>query len=163
MTRTRIAIAAAAALGLGILLAVLLWPSPPAPPRARQYTAQQACLLTDQHGVNGPEAAEAWAALQQASTATSAKVTSLPVVGEPTLGNALPYATTLVARHCTVVVAATTIEAQAIAQIAPAYPKTRFLVVGTGNPTANLTVLAPSSDARTHLADTLTATLKSLN
>ena len=45
-----------------------------APPRARQYLAFNACLLTGSRGLAGPQAAQAWAGMQDASLATRAKV-----------------------------------------------------------------------------------------
>jgi len=43
-------------------------------PRARQYLAFTACLLTGSRGLAGAKGAEAWAGMQAASLATRAKV-----------------------------------------------------------------------------------------
>jgi hypothetical protein len=99
------------------------------PPRARVYTARQACLLTGARGVADPAAAPVWAGMRDASAATHAEVTYLAVPGEQTPANAAPYLATLAARPCTVVLAAGTAAAGAVPATGPKFPHTRFLVV----------------------------------
>ncbi|MFE6055315.1 BMP family ABC transporter substrate-binding protein [Kitasatospora sp. NPDC056446] len=155
--------AAAAALGGACLVGIVgtaVWPAQddgdPPPARARQYAASQACLLTGQQGVAEPEAAEVWGAMQDSSSATAGKVSSLPVIGDQSVGNAVPYANTLVARKCDVVLAAGSVQVQAVTQIAPANPAVRFLVVGEAAAGGNVTVVAPGPQTRAKVADALT-------
>src|SRR5947207_14130382 len=91
---------------LAVVVGWLVWPdSKEPPPRARPYLNYTACLLTDAQGLAGPTASRAWAGLQDASLATHARVQYLPVAGEPTVGNAMPYLASLLQRQCAVVVA----------------------------------------------------------
>ncbi|THA49426.1 BMP family ABC transporter substrate-binding protein [Streptomyces sp. A1136] len=117
------------------------------PSRARQYTAFSACLLSDEHGVTGSQAAPIWAGMEDASLQTHAKVSSLPVFGPATVGNAVPYVNTLVQRHCDVVVAVGDAQTAAVTQVATQAHKVRFVVVGGGRPAGNVTVVADSPDA----------------
>ncbi|MER7753212.1 BMP family ABC transporter substrate-binding protein [Kitasatospora sp. NPDC097643] len=165
MTPRRIG-ALAGAVALVGALGLALWLTPddgpePQPVRARQYAATQACLLTDQQGVAAPGAADVWGAMQDSSAATSAKVSSLPVIGEQSVGNAVPYANTLVARKCDVLLATGTVEVQALTRIAPANPNLRFLLVGEAPAAGNVTVIPPGPQARTKVGEALTAALTS--
>ena len=103
-------------------------------PRARQYLAFTACLLTDARGLNGLPAATAWAGLEDASLATHAKAEYLPVMSGPTAADAAPFLASLAARQCKVVVAAGPAPAAAVAAGARRYPAIRFAVVGAGQP-----------------------------
>ncbi|MEV7770027.1 BMP family ABC transporter substrate-binding protein [Kitasatospora sp. NPDC086791] len=127
------------------------------PARARQYAVTQACLLTDQQGVAAAEAAVVWGAMQDSSAATAAKVSSLPVIGDQSVGNAVPYANTLVARKCDVVLAVGSTQVAAVTQIAPANPAVRFLVVGDTEASGNVTVIAPGAQTRAKVSEALAA------
>jgi hypothetical protein len=124
-------------LGLGVWL---LWPSPP-PPRARPYLDWTACLLTDGQGTGGPQAAAVWAGMQDASSATHARVQYVAVAGGASTGDALPYLAGLLQRQCAVVVAVGDAQVAAVATDAPRYPAVRFVVVGGSASGGNVTVL----------------------
>lgn len=120
----------------------LLWPSSTRdlpPTRARVYQAFDACLLTGARGLADPAAAPVWAGMRDASLSTSAKVSYLAVAGPATVGNALPYAASLLQRHCDVVVAVGPAQVAAIEQDARNYPQQRFVAVGGPAGGANLT------------------------
>lgn len=130
------ALLAAGALTAGVVLSL-------APqPRARQYLAFTACLLTDAHGLTGPQAAPAWAGMQAASLATHAKVEYLPVMSGPTAAAAEPVLASLAVRQCKVIVAAGQAQAAAVAATARRYPAIRFAVIGGPAVGANITQLA---------------------
>jgi hypothetical protein len=133
--------AAAAVAVLGVLVAWLVWPTAPAPPRARPYLEFTACLLTDGQGVAGSVAGPVWAGMQDASLATHAKVQYLAVSGEATVGNALPYLTSLIQRRCGVVLAVGPAQVEAVGQDAPRYPQVGFVVVGASVAGTNVTVV----------------------
>ncbi|MFC4148002.1 hypothetical protein ACFO0M_17230 [Micromonospora mangrovi] len=127
--RWRLFTACAAGLLAAAVLIWLSWPEP-APPRERHYRAFTACLLTDQRGLSGPDAAASWAGMQRASLATSIKVQYLSVVGEQTAENAQGFFNTLGVQHCRLVVA---VGAAPIAALVAGYRRfadSRFLVVG---------------------------------
>ncbi|AZQ70521.1 BMP family ABC transporter substrate-binding protein [Streptomyces luteoverticillatus] len=138
----------------GVIAAVLLsGDDDEAPaPRARQYSAHSACLLTDEHGVTGSEAASVWAGMEDASLATKAKVMNLPVFGPDTTANAVPYVNTLVQRHCDVVIAVGGTPVAATRDVAGRTPKTRFAVVGEGDTKGNLTVIPQAEGVRAAVA-----------
>ena len=121
--------AAVAGVGLGVWA---LWPEPAPAPRARLYTDSSACLLTDGHGLAGAQAAPVWAGMQDASLATRAKVSYLPVTGAETAENAAPFLAGLVQRRCDVVVAVGPAQVSAVAANAVKFPRVRFVVVGDG-------------------------------
>jgi basic membrane lipoprotein Med (substrate-binding protein (PBP1-ABC) superfamily) len=87
-------------------------------------------LLTDAQGLTGAQAAPVWAGMQDASLATRAKVSYLPVTGAQTRENAAPFLAGLLQRHCDVVIAVGDAQASAVAAAASEYPKVRFVVVG---------------------------------
>src|SRR5438105_1628254 len=104
--RARILTAGAAAVLLIAGVVWLAWPKgggEPAP-RERTYREFTACLLTDDHGLQGPAAKSVWAGMQQASVANRVKVQYLAVAGAQTAANATPYFNSL-AQGCQVVVA----------------------------------------------------------
>jgi hypothetical protein len=145
--------AGAAVVVLGALVVWLVWPDKrEAPPRARPYLEYTACLLTDAQGVAGAAAAPVWAGMQDASLATHAKVQYLPVVGEASVGNALPYLATLVQRRCAVVFAVGPAQVAAVAADAAKHPEVRFVVAagsGAGSPSgANVTSIDSSEPAQ---------------
>lgn len=135
---------------LVLLVAGLVWalwpaPQPPEPPRARQYLAYTACLLTDDHGTQGPAAAPVWAGMQDASLATRAKVQFLVVTGPQTAENAAPFVASLAQSHCDLVFAAGRAPSAGVRRSAPTFPRVRFFLVGDPNPGGNIS----SVDGRT--------------
>jgi hypothetical protein len=139
----------AAVVALGVVVAVLIqWIGPDSPPpRARPYLEFTACLLTDGQGLAGP-AAPVWAGMQDASLATHAKVQYLAVSGEATVGNALPYLTSLIQRRCAVVLAVGPAQVAAVGADASRYPRVRFVVVGGSGSGTNVTVVNGLSDVQ---------------
>jgi hypothetical protein len=137
--------------GLAAVLAVMLltwamWPAPDVEPRAREYRDVTACLLTDQQGVAGPDAAPVWAGMQSASAQTHGQVRYLAVTGEQSVPNAQTFAGTLVAGRCTIIVATPGIADGAIRALAGHYPAQQFLVVGGASPASpNLFQIGNSS------------------
>ena len=134
----------------------------PAAARARQYTAAQACLLTDARGITGSQTAPVWQGLEDASLATHAKVTYLATSGPATAANAIPYANSLIQQHCDVILAVGDPETGAAAHIARTAPKTRFVLVGsgTGTTTHNVTELRLSPSTRGQVARAVEADLR---
>jgi len=119
--------------GAASLLAVLiwvLWPSPQAEPRARQYQDVTACLLTGQAGVTEAQAAPVWAGMQAASARTHGQVRFLAVTGDQTVDNAKTFAGTLMLGRCAVIVAEPGIADGAVRAVAGQHPEQRFVVVG---------------------------------
>jgi basic membrane lipoprotein Med (substrate-binding protein (PBP1-ABC) superfamily) len=143
-----------AVVGVGIGLAVsggpLPWSSsggralPPA--RARVYESVDACLLTGSQGLADPVAAQVWAGMEDASKATSARVSYLAVTGPATQAQATPFAGTLLLRGCKVVVASGPAERAAVLAEAARFASVRFVVEGAapGSP-PNVTALAFST------------------
>jgi basic membrane lipoprotein Med (substrate-binding protein (PBP1-ABC) superfamily) len=143
---------------LGIGVALLLRPSSPqASARARQYTASQACLLTDSRGIADSLAATVWAGMEDASLATHAKVTYLSTDGPATTANAIPYANSLIERRCNVILAIGAPQIGALSQIASRTPKAYFVIVGSGTSfaTANLKTVGLSADTRSQVKQTV--------
>jgi hypothetical protein len=85
-----------------LLVVTLTWGTTP---RARQYIAFTACLLTDSHGLAARPAEQAWSGMEKASLATRAQVEYLPVMSGSTPAAAMPYLASLLQRHCKVVIA----------------------------------------------------------
>jgi hypothetical protein len=141
--------AAVAAVGIGLAVSggPLPWSAgagrvlPPA--RARVYESVDACLLTGARGLSDPAAAQAWAGLETASRATSARVSYLAVTGPATLAAAEPFAGSLLVQGCKVIVASGTAERAAALAEAGQFGSVRFVVTGpaAGSP-PNVTVLA---------------------
>ncbi|MEU7165997.1 BMP family ABC transporter substrate-binding protein [Streptomyces morookaense] len=121
-------------------------------PRARQYTDHSACLLTDGRGVAGADAAPVWAGMEDASSATHAKVASLPAFGPDTVANAVPYVNTLVQRRCDIVLTVGRTRGAAAEEVAARTPKARFVVVGEGKQAGNVTVIQLSRGTRSAVA-----------
>lgn len=148
----RLGLAAAALLG-AVLLVWALWPTTrPEQPRARQYLAFTACLLTDGHGVAGPEAAPVWVGMQEASLATRAKVQYLSVSGPQTVDNALPFLSSLAQGRCDLVFAAGAVPVGAVRQGASTFPGTRFVVVGSDVQAPNVSKVDGPSPVETQAA-----------
>jgi basic membrane lipoprotein Med (substrate-binding protein (PBP1-ABC) superfamily) len=144
---------AAAALLVAVLLVWALWPThTEQQPRARQYLAFTACLLTDSQGVAGAEAAPVWAGMQDASLATRAKVQYLSVSGPQTVENALPFLSSLAQGRCDLVFAVGAVPVGAVRQGASTFPNIRFVVVGGGAQGSNVSKVDGSSPAETQAA-----------
>jgi hypothetical protein len=140
--------AAVAAAGMGIGLAVSGTPWSPGgrvlpPARARAYESVDACLLTGARGLADPAAAQAWAGMEDASQATSARVSYLAVTGPATVAAAEPFAGSLLVQGCTVIVASGAAERAAALAEAGQFGSVRFVVTGpaAGSP-PNVTALA---------------------
>lgn len=130
-SRRRVAAGAGGLLAVAVA-GVLVWTvtgGGPAP-RARQYVAFTACLLTDAHGLAGQQSRQVWAGMQDASLKTRAKVEYLPVMSGPTEAAAMPYLASLVQRHCDVVVATGPAEVAAVNAAAARYRPVHFVVIG---------------------------------
>ena len=125
------------------------------PTRARVYQAFDACLLTGAQGLADPAVAPVWAGMQQASDATSAKVSYLAVTGPASMGNALSYAAALIQRHCDVVLAVGPAQIAAAEHDAPRYPQQRFVTLGGSPAGDNLTVVptGTSDEVRSAVAE----------
>ena len=113
------------------------------PARARVYEDVDACLLTGARGLSDPAAAQAWAGMEDASRATSARVSYLAVAGPETEAAAVPFAGSLLVRGCKVIVASGSAERAAALAVAGRYGSVRFVVDGAaaGSP-PNVTALA---------------------
>jgi hypothetical protein len=111
------------------------------PPRARQYQAYTACLLTGPDGLADPPASRVWAGLEDASAATRAKVQSLPVMSGDSEAAAQPYLAGLLQRHCNLIAAVGAPQVAAVAALASRYPSVRFLAVGGRAAGRNVTAL----------------------
>ncbi len=143
----------AAAVGSGIGLALsgapLPWSAsggpalPAAQTKARVYENVDACLLTGGQGLTDPTAAQFWAGMQQASQATTARVSYLAAAGPATEAAAEPFAGSLLVQGCKVVVATGAPERAAALAEASRFTAVRFVVAGpaAGN-LPNVTVLA---------------------
>jgi hypothetical protein len=137
---------AGAGIGLAVSGAPLPWSPggrvlPPA--RARVYESVDACLLTGAQGLADPAAAQAWAGMEDASRATSARVSYLAVTGPATLAAAEPFAGSLLVQGCKVIVASGAAERAAALAEAGRFGSVRFVVTGpaAGSP-RNVTALA---------------------
>lgn len=85
--------------------------------------------------------------MQDASLATRAKVSYLAVAGPQTVGNAIPYANTLVQRQCNAIVGVGQTQVDAINEIAAANKSAKFIVVGGTSSAANVTAVAADRPA----------------
>jgi hypothetical protein len=148
-------------IGLAVSGAPLPWSAsgralPPA--RARVYESVDACLLTGPAGLADPDASQVWAGMQDASKATSARVSYLAVTGPATQAQATPFAGTLLVRGCRVVVASGTAERAAVLADAARFGSVRFVVEGAapGSP-ANVTALVFTTGLRAGVATAVEA------
>jgi basic membrane lipoprotein Med (substrate-binding protein (PBP1-ABC) superfamily) len=143
------------ALGALLVTAVLVWalgPSSEPQPRARQYLAFTACLLTGADDIAGADAAPVWAGMQDASAQTRAKVEYLSVSGPATKENAGPFLASLVSRHCDVVLVVGSAQVAAAGDIASTTPAVRFVVVGGDLGGRNVTRIDRSSPEKVRTA-----------
>jgi basic membrane lipoprotein Med (substrate-binding protein (PBP1-ABC) superfamily) len=136
-----------------------LWPQSHAEaPRARQYLAFTACLLTDDKGIGGPAARPVWAGMQDASLATHAKVQFLEVSGEQTAANAATFVASLAQSHCDLVFATGQAPVAAVRDSATSFPNVRFYLVEEPNPHGNLSGVEGGAADRTRGAVAKTVT-----
>jgi hypothetical protein len=140
---------AAAVAGAGIGLVVSGTPLPWSsggrvlpPVRARVYENVDACLLTGAQGVADPVTAQVWAGMEDASRATTARVSYLVVTGPATEAEAMPFVGSLLVRGCRVIVASGAPERAAVLADAGRFPATRFVVTGPAVASGNVTALA---------------------
>ncbi len=153
--RTIVLLAVALSAVVAGLVTWLVWPAPAPrvdPPRERQYLDFTACLLADDRGIAGPEAAPVWAGLQDASLATQAKVQYLPVIGAQTTANALTFLATLAQGRCDVIFAVGDVPVAAARQGAGEYPHTRFVVVGQPGTASNVSSLRATTPTEVQAA-----------
>ncbi len=138
--------AAVAGVALGLVVAGVRWPGPGGrslpPSRARVYENVDACLLTGARGVADPAAAQVWAGMQDASRATTARMSYLAVTGPATQAQAAPFLGSLLVSGCRVIVASGGAERAAVLAGAARFPGTRFVVTGPAAGPANVTALA---------------------
>jgi basic membrane lipoprotein Med (substrate-binding protein (PBP1-ABC) superfamily) len=153
-TRPRQFAVAALALILGAVAAWAFWPDPR--PRQREYLDATACLLTDEKGVTGKGAAPIWSAMQDASVSSLVRVQYLPVNGPQTADNARAYVASLAGGKCGVVIAVGTAQVDAVTATAQTFPAARFVTVGGGTPSANVSVVE-ASDAATAIGQRVSA------
>ena len=136
---------AGVALGLVVSGVRLPWSSggrvlPPV--RARVYENVDACLLTGARGLADPVAAQVWAGMEDASRATTARVSYLAVTGPATAAEAEPFVGSLLVRGCKVIVASGAAEQAAVLADAGRFPGTRFVVTSAATGPSNVTALA---------------------
>lgn len=126
-----------AVVGVGVGLAVSVAPLPWSgggrslpPPRARVYESVDACLLTGPRGLADPTAAQVWAGMEDASRATTARVSYVAVTGPATVAQAEPFAGSLLVSGCKVIVASGAAERSAALTEAPRFSSVKFVVTG---------------------------------
>jgi hypothetical protein len=129
------------------------------PARARAYENVDACLLAGSEGLADPTAAQVWAGMEDASKATTARVSYLAVTGPPTEAAAEPYVGSLLVAGCKVVVASGSAERAAALADAGKFSSVRFIVQGAaGGSPPNVTAVAfASSGLRATMATAVTA------
>jgi hypothetical protein len=122
------------------------------PPRARVYRDVSVCLLTGSTGLADPLATAVWSGMEDASTATLIRVSYVAVAGPDTVANALPYAASLVQRRCTIIVAVGAAEVSATAQQAGQQVGIRFVLVGDGSASSNVSAVTDKQPERVRVA-----------
>lgn len=128
----------------------------PPDPRARQYKDFNACLLTDDKGItSGTTAATVWDGMQEASSDTQVRVTYVPVTGEQTTENALPFVNGLLQRKCSVVLAVGEAQVKAAEQQAPTHEKIRFVTVDGTKKAGNITAAKSGEGLKETVADAI--------
>lgn len=132
---------AAAGVTAGLLIAGSGGGTSLPPVRARVYENVDACLLTGKQGVSDPAAAQAWAGLEDASRATSARVSYLAATGPATEAGASTFLGSLLVRGCRVIVAWGAPERAAVLAEAPRFSRVRFVVAGNASGPANVTAV----------------------
>lgn len=133
----------------------------PPDPRARQYKEFDACLLTDEKGiVTGAPAAPVWEGMQAASLETRARVTYVPVVGEPSAADARPFFNSLMQRKCDVVLAVGASQVEVTQAGAKDHPKARFVVVDGSGAAGNITVVKSGDGLKDAVAEAVRQAVK---
>ena len=147
---------AGAGIGLAVSGGPLPWSSGGQPPQfqERAFENVDACLLTGVSGLSDPQAAQVWAGMQDASKATTARVSYQTVTGPATEAQAAPYAGTLLVQGCKVIVASGDPERAAVLADASQFSSVRFVVDGPAiSSPSNVTVLTvPPSGLRAAVA-----------
>ena len=92
-------------------------------------------------GLADPVAAQVWAGMEDASRATTARVSYLAVTGPATEAEAAPFVGSLLVRGCRVIVASGAARQAAVLADAGRYPDTRFVVTSPAVGPANVTAL----------------------
>jgi basic membrane lipoprotein Med (substrate-binding protein (PBP1-ABC) superfamily) len=131
-------------------LAYVFWPashSAAIDPRTRVYADYSACLLTGSAGITQSPAAAAWAGMQQASSRTSERISTLPITGPQDLATAEQFLNTLALRHCDLIITAGALPDQAAEARAAAFPQQHFLAIGGTSARSNLSFLSDGSPA----------------
>jgi basic membrane lipoprotein Med (substrate-binding protein (PBP1-ABC) superfamily) len=128
----------------------LLWSDDPQQPaaREREYRDTTACLLTDDHGVEGDLAKPAWAGMQEASGASRVQVEYLAIVGPQTAENGVTFFNTLGTQGCTVIVAVGPMPVASMALGYKQFPKIRCVAVG-GDPQGTSLAVVQTGSAET--------------
>lgn len=137
-------------------IAVALWATRDSEPRARQYLDFTACLLTDERGIAGPEAAAVWAGMQETSLATRAKVRYRAVAGEQSTENAVTFLASLAQSECSLVFAVGDLPQAAVDAGAARFPRVHFAVVGQARTAPNVSTIN-EADVSEYLADAVDA------
>jgi hypothetical protein len=147
LSRTHWVLVVSAVVLLGAGLTWWLWPRAdhPAPPLARPYQDVNACLLTDDRGVQGAPAAAVWAGMQEASASTGVRVEYLTVAGAQTPENAQTFLATLAQARCALVFVTGDAPAAALDQAAQRFPDQRFVSVGRPGRAPNVSTVDDSS------------------
>ncbi|MFE9876055.1 hypothetical protein [Streptomyces sp. NPDC005784] len=97
--------------------------------------------------------------MQEASRSTRVRVSFLPATGPDTRANVVPYVNSLVQEQCSVVVAVGATPVQAVRAVAPRQKQVRFVVVGDGPGSANVSVVrkGDQSEVRDRIRGLLTS------
>ncbi|WP_212827136.1 hypothetical protein [Catellatospora sp. TT07R-123] len=148
-------------LTLAGVLTWALWPGEE--PRSRQYREAVACLLTDDQGLRGAQAAEVWSGMQDASLETLARVQYLTVDGAQTVENARGLLNSQIQSRCSMVLAVGEAPGAAVREAAPVHPGVMFVLFGdmiNGAP-KNLSVMKSSrGDVHDVLVDEMGSDLR---
>jgi basic membrane lipoprotein Med (substrate-binding protein (PBP1-ABC) superfamily) len=162
--RQWIVVGAVAAVLVAAGLTWWLWPSPkPAEePLARRYQDVNACLLTDDRGLNSPEAQPVWAGMQDASVDKRVRVQYLTVSGGQTAENAQTFLASLAQGRCSLIFVTGTAGSQAVDRAAAQFPQSRFVLLGRRSGAPNVSTVEGGSPAAVQAAvKQLVATLSS--
>jgi basic membrane lipoprotein Med (substrate-binding protein (PBP1-ABC) superfamily) len=128
-------------------------------PRARQYRDTVACMLTDARGLDGPQAAAAWAGMRDASDRTLVRVQYLKVDGAQTRQNAAAFLGSLVQSRCAVILAVGKAPVEALPAVAARFPDRRFIAAGGDIAASNVSVVDGDAAALTKAGHDMVADL----
>jgi basic membrane lipoprotein Med (substrate-binding protein (PBP1-ABC) superfamily) len=136
----------------------LLWPSrkPAEQPLARQYRDFNVCLLTDAHGVTGPDAQPMWAGIQDASLAQRVRAQYLSVAGDQNAQNAATFLASLAQGKCDMVFGAGDAQAEAVRTNAHTFPHISFYVINPRTSQPNVSAV-DATDVRGSVRRLVTA------